>query len=326
MVPGGVVLSGHTDVVPTDGQPWNVDPVQSPRSDTAAFTAGGTCDMKSFYAIALALVPEMGNLKRPIHFALSYDEEIGCLGAPDLIDALNDAIPQPEAVIVGEPTSMHIVNAHKSIFHFTTHVTGHAAHSSQPHRGVSAVMVAARLINWIAERQKTQCGNSETRLRFRAAVHEPALRHDSRRYGAQHHGAELRVRHGTSAVCRARAPRRTWTSLKRYVEAEIEPEMRRVSQDAGVEFSVGASVPGFESPPESAAVRLVELINGPGPIETVPFVAEAGQYQQAGYSVAMCGPGQYRPGPQTGRVHQHRSGRFRDDLHTAPHRAPLLIL
>ncbi len=289
MVPGGVVLSGHTDVVPTDGQPWNVDPFRVTEQDGRLY-GRGTCDMKSFYAIALALVPEMRNLKRPIHFALSYDEEIGCLGAPDLIDALNDAIPQPEAVIVGEPTSMHIVNAHKSIFHFTTHVTGHAAHSSQPNRGVSAVMVAARLINWIAERQRRNAAAANPDCAF-----EPPF--TSLHCGMIHGGTapnimaqscefvtDIRCLPGESAEAYL-------DELKRYVEAEIEPEMRRVSQDAGVEFSVGASVPGFESPPESAAVRLVELINGPGPIETVPFVAEAGQYQQAGYSVAMCGPG-----------------------------------
>jgi acetylornithine deacetylase/succinyl-diaminopimelate desuccinylase-like protein len=125
---------------------------------------------------------------------------------------------------------MRIVNAHKSIFHFTTHVTGHAAHSSQPHRGVSAVMVAARLVNWIDERQRR---NAET----------------------------------------------------------AKPEMRRVSRATGVEFTIGASVPGFESAPDSAAVRLVELVNGSGPIEAAPYAAEAGQYDQAGYSVAMCGPG-----------------------------------
>ncbi|MGD8416713.1 MAG: M20/M25/M40 family metallo-hydrolase, partial [Pseudomonadales bacterium] len=151
MVPGGVVLSGHTDVVPVDDQDWDSDPFRVEERDGRLY-GRGTSDMKSFYAIALALLPEMGGLKRPIHFALSYDEEVGCLGAPALIESLTTAVPTPQAVIVGEPTMMRVVSAHKSIFHFRTRVTGHEAHSSQPHRGVSAVMVAARLINWIHER------------------------------------------------------------------------------------------------------------------------------------------------------------------------------
>jgi len=289
MVPGGVVLSGHTDVVPTDGQPWSVDPFQVTERDGRLY-GRGTCDMKSFYAIALALVPEMRNLRRPIHFALSYDEEIGCLGAPDLIEALTGAIPRPEAVIVGEPTGMHIVNAHKSIFHFTTRVTGHAAHSSQPHRGVSAVMVAARLVNWIAERQRR---NAET-AKLDCAFEPPYTSlHCGMIHGGTAHNIMARsCEFVTDIRCLPGESGEAYLDeLKRYVEKEIEPEMRRVSQAAGIEFTVGSSVPGFESPPDSAAVRLVELVNGSGPIEAVPYAAEAGQYQQAGYSVAMCGPG-----------------------------------
>jgi acetylornithine deacetylase len=289
MVPGGVVLSGHTDVVPVDGQPWSTDPFKVTERDGRLY-GRGTCDMKSFYAIALALVPEMRKLKRPIHFALSYDEEIGCLGAPDLINALTDAIPRPEAVIVGEPTSMRIVNAHKSIFHFTTRVTGHAAHSSQPHRGVSAVMVAARLVSWIAERQRRNAEAASPDCAF-----EPPF--TSLHCGTIHGGTAPNImarncEFVTDIRCLPGESGEAYLDeLKRYVEAEVEPEMQRISQATGVEFSVDASVPGFESPRDSAAVRLVELINGSGPIESVAYAAEAGQYQQAGYSVAMCGPG-----------------------------------
>ena len=289
MVPGGVVLSGHTDVVPTDGQPWSSDPFQVTERGGRLY-GRGTCDMKSFYAIALALVPEMRKLRRPIHFALSYDEEVGCLGAPGLIEALTNAIPEPQAVIVGEPTSMHIVNAHKSIFHFTTHVTGHAAHSSQPHRGVSAVMVAARLVNWIAERQRRNADSARPDCAF-----EPP--YTSLHCGMIHGGTAPNImardcEFVTDIRCLPDESGEAYLDeLKRYVEKEIEPEMRRVSQTAGVEFTIGPSAPGFEAPPDSAAVRLVELINGSGPIEAVPYAAEAGQYQQAGYSVAMCGPG-----------------------------------
>jgi acetylornithine deacetylase len=289
MVAGGVVLSGHTDVVPTDGQPWSTDPFQVTERDGRLY-GRGTCDMKSFYAIALALVPEMRNLRRPIHFALSYDEEVGCLGAPDLIDALTKAIPEPEAVIVGEPTGMHIVNAHKSIFHFTTRVTGHAAHSSQPHRGVSAVMVAARLVNWIAERQRHNAETASQNCAFEPPF--TSLHCGMIRGGTAHNIMARSCEFVTDVRCLPGESGDAYLDeLRHYVEDVIEPEMRRVSPAAGVEFTIDAAVPAFESPPDSAAVRLVELIKGFGPIESVPYAAEAGQYQQAGYSVAMCGPG-----------------------------------
>jgi acetylornithine deacetylase len=275
MVPGGVVLSGHTDVVPTDGQPWSTDPFQVAERDGRLY-GRGTCDMKSFYAIALALVPEMRNLRRPIHFALSYDEEVGCLGAPDLIEALTAAIPEPEAIIVGEPTGMRIVNAHKSIFHFTTRVTGHAAHSSQPHRGVSAVMVAARLVNWIAERQRRNAETASPDCAF-----EPPF--TSLHCGMIHGGTAPNImarscEFVTDVRCLPGESGEAYLDeLRRYVAEEIEPEMRRVSQAAGVEFTVDAAVPAFESPSDSAAVRLVERINESGPVESVPYAAEAGQ-------------------------------------------------
>lgn len=149
-VEGGVVLSGHTDVVPVDGQPWDTDPFTLTEKDGRLY-GRGTCDMKSFIAIGLAMVPEMikADLKRPIHFAFSYDEEIGCLGAPDLVDRLVTDIAKPSAVIVGEPSSMKPIMAHKGMTVAKTTVIGHEAHSSQMQRGVSAVMTAARLITFL---------------------------------------------------------------------------------------------------------------------------------------------------------------------------------
>ncbi|MEM6477003.1 MAG: M20/M25/M40 family metallo-hydrolase, partial [Pseudomonadota bacterium] len=145
-VEGGVVLSGHTDVVPVDGQPWDTDPWQVVEKDGKLF-GRGTADMKSFSAIGLSLLPDMlaADLKRPIHFALSYDEEIGLLGAPAMIEEIKDVLPQPSAVIVGEPTDMQVVDGQKGVAIFRTEITGHEAHSSQPHRGASAIMAAGRL-------------------------------------------------------------------------------------------------------------------------------------------------------------------------------------
>ena len=132
MNPGGIVLRTH-DVVPIDGQDWQTDPFELTEKDGRLY-GRGTCDMKAFSAIALALVPDMSNLKRPIHLALSYDEGVGCLGAPKLIETIKDQLPEVRAVFVGEPTSMRVVTGHKSILHFDTRITGLEAHSSQQHR------------------------------------------------------------------------------------------------------------------------------------------------------------------------------------------------
>ena len=148
--PGGIVLSGHTDVVPVDGQPWTSDPFKTVERDGKLF-GRGTCDMKSFCAIALAFVPAFiaAKPKTPVHIALSYDEEIGCLGVRTLLARIAQDLPKPRLVIIGEPSDMQVVNAHKGIRAFRTTVTGREAHSSHTDKGVNAVMVAAELIVYL---------------------------------------------------------------------------------------------------------------------------------------------------------------------------------
>jgi len=147
-VEGGVVLSGHTDVVPVDGQAWITDPFVLTPKDDGRIYGRGTCDMKGFLALALAAVPDLVAAKPrlPVHLAFSYDEEIGCLGAPDLIAMIATELPRPGLVVVGEPTDMVAVSGHKGISTFTVTVTGKEAHSSQTHLGVSAIMEAVRLM------------------------------------------------------------------------------------------------------------------------------------------------------------------------------------
>jgi acetylornithine deacetylase len=146
-VAGGIVLSGHTDVVPVDGQDWASDPFTLAERDGKYF-GRGACDMKGFIAVALAMVPEFiaAVKSTPIHLALSCDEEVGCRGVRPLIAHLRDHLPRPRLAIIGEPTSMQVVNAHKSAVTFTTEVTGHEAHSSCTHLGVNAIMVAGELL------------------------------------------------------------------------------------------------------------------------------------------------------------------------------------
>src|SRR6185295_11530143 len=146
-VKDGVVLSGHTDVVPVDGQPWDTDPWTLTLKDDGKFYGRGTCDMKAFYAIALAMLPQI--LKKPIHFALSYDEEVGCLGAHSLAAAMAREVPRPRAIIIGEPTMMTVVHAHKGVCMYVTKFTGFEAHSSMTHLGVSAIHFAGEFVHYL---------------------------------------------------------------------------------------------------------------------------------------------------------------------------------
>ena len=145
--PGGLVLSGHTDVVPVEGQPWSSDPFTLSQRDGRLY-GRGTSDMKGFIALCLALVPEMlaRPLKVPIHFAFSYDEEIGCLGAPHLIAELGKRFPKPALAIIGEPTELKLGTRHKGCYSFETEITGRDAHSSQTHKGANAILAAAAIV------------------------------------------------------------------------------------------------------------------------------------------------------------------------------------
>lgn len=289
MIAGGVVLSGHTDVVPVDGQSWHCDPFRVDERNGRLY-GRGTCDMKAFIAIALALVPEMGRLRYPLHLALSYDEEVGCLGAPRLIEAISAELPRPRAVLVGEPTGMQVVTAHKSMFIFDTQVNGFEAHSSKQDLGVPAVMVAGRLVNWLAERQ------ARNRVRARSdCPFEP--NYSTLHCGMIHGGTAQNI---TARSCRFVTDIRTlpgedplglFRELERYAREDLEPEMRRVQPDTGIVFDIRSQVPGFCAAEDEPAVVLAKQLTGQNRTESVAYGAEAGQFQEAGLSVAMCGPG-----------------------------------
>jgi acetylornithine deacetylase len=288
-VPGGVVLSGHTDVVPVDGQDWHSDPFRIVERD-GLLHGRGTCDMKGFIATALALVPEMQDLRYPVHLALSYDEEVGCLGAPRLIEAITANLPQPRAVIVGEPTEMKVVTAHKSMFIFETQVNGFEAHSSKQNLGVPAVMVAGRLVNWLAEQQARNRHRAHPKCPF-----EPA--YSTLHCGVIHGGTAQNI---TARSCRFITDIRTlpgedpmdfFSELERFAREELEPEMHQVHPDTGIVFDIRSQVPGFSAGEDEPAVVLAKQLTGQNSTESVAYGAEAGQFQQAGLSVVMCGPG-----------------------------------
>ncbi|MCC6555950.1 MAG: acetylornithine deacetylase [Polyangiaceae bacterium] len=287
--PGGIVLSGHTDVVPVDGQPWSTDPFALTERD-GRLQGRGACDMKGFIAVALALVPEMKGLRRPIHLALSYDEEVGCLGAPRLIREICEASPPPAAVIVGEPTGMKVVTSHKGIAVYRTTVTGHEAHSSQTHRGVSAVTNAARLIVRLDEIGRA--------LRERApgdSGFEPP-------WTTVHVGT---VRGGTAVNIISRHCELLWdvrslpgddpaaiaAELGRWAEEELLPEMRRIAPEAAIETVEVVRAPALRDEPESAAATLAKALTGEATTGRVPYGTEAGQFQEAGLPSVICGPG-----------------------------------
>ena len=289
-VEGGVVLSGHTDVVPIDGQPWDTDPFEVVERDGRLY-GRGTSDMKSFYAIALALVPDMlaRGLKRPIHFALSYDEEVGCLGAPAMIAKIVAEVPRPAAVIVGEPTSMKVMTAHKGITVMETVVTGHEVHSSQTHRGVSAVMTAARLVSKLDEMARAEADHPS------ALPFEPP-------FTTIHVGI---IEGGTAANIISRRCSFVWdirhipeddpmTHVDRFeawCESEVLPGMRSVAPEASIETRMLNQAPAFGPEENGEAERIARAITGDNGIHAAAYAAEAGQFQEAGFSTVVCGPG-----------------------------------
>lgn len=300
--PGGIVLSGHTDVVPIDGQDWHTDPFELTEQGGRLY-GRGTCDMKAFSAIALARVPHMTALKRPIHFALSYDEEIGCLGAPALIDHIRGRWPDVAAVVVGEPTELKVVTAHKGIIYFETDIQGYEAHSSLQHQGVSAVMAAGRLVHWLGEQQRAHADRAAAQGTAGAgntseAGHggfEPA-------YTTVHCGL---IRGGTAQNITARHchfvtdiralpgedPQRLLDAYRRFALDEVLPEMRAIHPDCSIDIRVHSDVPSFEAHPSCPAVALAKQLTGQNECVAQPYGAEAGQFQRAGFPTVMCGPG-----------------------------------
>jgi len=288
--PGGIVLSGHTDVVPIDGQPWSSDPFSVVERDGKLY-GRGTCDMKGFIAVALAMVPafKRRSLRMPIHLALSCDEEVGCRGVRPLVAYMQAHLPKPDIVIVGEPTLMKVVNAHKGAHTFTTEVTGHEAHSSCTQLGVNAIMTAAELITELSRARQDLIKRGDRSGRF-----DPP-------YTTVHVGL---IDGGTAKNIIPRHCSFTWETRllpgddpsevpDRFEAAAraLEPDMKRISSEAGIKTTFVNAVPGLapeeDSPAERLALHLAEA-NG---LEAVSYATEAGLFQQIGIPSIICGPG-----------------------------------
>jgi acetylornithine deacetylase len=290
-VAGGVVLSGHTDVVPVDGQAWSSDPFVLTERDGRLY-GRGACDMKGFLALMLAAAPNFAAapLKAPVHLAFSYDEEVGCLGAPDLIAQIAASLPRPAAVIVGEPTSMRAVSGHKGIAAYRVTVTGREAHSSQTQLGLSANMAAIGLmasLSALGERLEREADS-------RSPFTPPGA---SLTIGQINGGTALNILARRCVfVFDLRTPPGMDPNLilKDFLaEAEaLDLAMKARFPAAGVVVERLSRTPAFALEPGGAAEALARRLTGDnGPTRAVPYAAEAGQFQQAGFSVVICGPG-----------------------------------
>gem|GEM_PF-7985 len=266
-VPGGVVLSGHTDVVPVDGQAWSTDPFTLVERDGRLY-GRGTCDMKGFCALGLALVPEMlrAPMKRPIQLALSYDEEVGHKGVPYMIEAMGDTLPKASAVFVGEPTSMQVVTQHKGGCGFTTRVRGYEVHSSRMHAGVSAVMTAARLITWHADRME------ENRRAAEALGPDAPGALFTPPYTTLHNGM---IQGGTAANITAKdcwfttdirplptEDGRDWLARYRAECDRLAEGMQAIHPDTGIDIDIRLLAPGCRKEENGEAKWLARLLTG----------------------------------------------------------------
>ena len=290
--PGGVVLSGHTDVVPVDGQNWTSDPFVLTEREGRLY-GRGTADMKGFSAAILAVLEraDLDRLRQPLYVALSYDEEVGCLGVDRMIDDARAAGAQPEYAVIGEPTTMHIIRAHKSINVFRTRIIGKAAHSSQPHRGAGAILAAGRII------ERLYRIGEQKRARATDNGFEPPW--TSVQVGLIRGGNAVNI---LPAECQFlweyRAmpdedPDEILRQLDEFSDREVLPALREFAPDAGIVIDTLARVPPLMPDPAGRAERWVGGLPGvrAGGSGEVSFATEAGSFQRAGIHSVVCGPG-----------------------------------
>ena len=288
---GGIILSGHTDVVPVEGQKWSRDPFKMVRQDGALF-GRGTCDMKGFVAAAMAMAPKYAamNLKRPVHFAFTYDEEVGCLGARVLVNQLIKRGLKPSVCIIGEPTSMRIIEGHKGMCEYTTEFRGVEGHSSNPDLCVNALEYAHKFMSKLMEVRAQLPAMAPLNSRFIPPYSTSSI--CSCHSGSTHNVVpslaeiewEMRV---------VQRSDREWlrAQMCRFVDEELRPEMQAKSPIADVIETVCIETEGLEPEPDSEAVKIVQELTGGNSTEVVAFGTEAGLFARAGISSVLCGPG-----------------------------------
>jgi len=287
----GIALSGHTDVVPVDGQDWHSEPFQIIEKNGRLY-GRGTSDMKSFIGVCLALAPEFlaREINTPLHFAFSYDEEIGCLGVRSLIDALAQRAVKPSAVIIGEPTQMKVVRAHKGKLSYRCKVSGFEAHSSLSHIGVNAVEAAAEAVSYLksmARRHRDQGPFDSELVPPYTTVHT----------GTIHGGTALNI---VPKACSFEFefwhlpeddPHALLDELRDHVAQHIEPEMHSTVPGTGFSFEPMSHIPGLSTDEDAEVVQLAKALTGQNTTAKVAFGTEAGLFQAGGMPAVVCGPG-----------------------------------
>jgi acetylornithine deacetylase len=288
---GGIVLSGHTDVVPVDGQAWTADPFVLREQDGLLY-GRGACDMKGFIATALAMVPEFLSMPRakPLHLAFSFDEEVGCAGAPFMLADLRDRGIRPEGCVVGEPTGMQVVVAHKGINLYRCRVHGKAAHSSLTPHGCNAIEYAARLI----------CHIRDVADAYKAKGPYDAF------YDVPYSTLTTNLIRGGIAVntipddCEFAyefrdlpgiVPDDIQRDVQRYVDEVLLPRMQAEFPDARIDIEAGPAAPGLEASEQAAITQLVRALTRDTATRKVAYGTEAGLFQGIGIPTVVCGPG-----------------------------------
>ncbi|TDL89471.1 acetylornithine deacetylase [Meridianimarinicoccus aquatilis] len=288
---GGIVLSGHSDVVPVADQDWSSDPFEMREAGGRLF-GRGTCDMKGFIACAVAMAPTFAarTLHRPIHFAFTHDEEVGCLGAQALCAALRDRGIRPSIAIIGEPTQMQVIDGHKGCCEYTTRFEGLEGHGSAPDRGVNAVDYAVRYATRLMELRE----HLKARAPKPPAFDPP---HSTINIGALVGGVGHNVIAGKARVDWEMRPVQAsdfefvHDDLTRYCRDELLTAMQAVHSDARIETETVGEVAGLTPAAANEARDLMVALTGRTDVGTVPFGTEAGLFQELGMSAVVCGPG-----------------------------------
>jgi len=288
---GGIILSGHTDVVPASAKEWSSDPFVAREKDNRVY-GRGSCDMKGFIACTLAVAPFFAsqNLKKPIHFSFTYDEETACQGAPIMLKELKKRNAKCSICIVGEPTSMKAIQAHKGCYEYSTYFAGLAGHGSAPDKGVNAVEYASRYINKLME------------LREILKKREPKNSAFTPPYSTLQIGG---IKGGLARNVIADQCVVDWElrpvvpedgifvnqNIEAYVKEILLPEMRKVYPKANIKKEIIGEIIGFTKEEKSEAVNLVCNLTGDNSRDVVSFGTEAGLFQELGISTVVCGPG-----------------------------------
>ncbi|UWR96906.1 acetylornithine deacetylase [Phaeobacter inhibens] len=290
-IDGGIVLSGHSDVVPVTDQDWASDPFTMEERDGRLY-GRGTCDMKGFIAATLAMAPEFAEQisRRPIHFAFTYDEEVGCIGAGHLVQALRERELKPRLALIGEPTSMRVVEGHKGCHEYSTRFQGLEGHGSDPGRGVNAVEYAARYVSRLLDLR----GDLQQRTPPDSRFDPPWT---TLNIGALNGGSAHNVIASKAQVDWEMRPVQpsdadhVKDTMARYCRDTLLPAMQAIYPEASIETEVVGEVAGLTPSTQNEARELMADLLGSNAAELVPFGTEAGLFQELGMDVVVCGPG-----------------------------------